>query len=242
MPRNSRSTPGQVQLPGQAATPDGPVDLTAMLVMHWAFRRDLDRFVAAVTRTPVEDRAAWRTLTARWELFRRILHDHHTGEDDGLWPALLGRLETAGSPEGREVLAAMAAEHHGIDPLLDSIAEGLSRMAAAADDDTHAAIGVRMVAARERLTQHLGHEERDALALVQQHLSPGDWERISKTYFERTKNPREIAVVVAWVMHDLPDAAAARLLAGAAPLRVLWRVFLRRPFARRERRAFRYAS
>ena len=48
----------QIHLPGQAAAPAGPVDMTAMFVMHWAFRRDLDRFAAAVIRTPVEDRAA----------------------------------------------------------------------------------------------------------------------------------------------------------------------------------------
>ena len=47
-------------------------------------------------------------------------------------------------------------------------------------------------------------------------------------------------MAVAWVMHELPHGAATRLLAGAAPIRLLWWAFLRRPFVRRERRAFRY--
>ena len=33
--------PGQLLLAGQAAAPDGPVDLTMMWAMHHGFRRDL---------------------------------------------------------------------------------------------------------------------------------------------------------------------------------------------------------
>ncbi|MFB9186769.1 hemerythrin domain-containing protein [Dactylosporangium sucinum] len=234
----SSPTVDQVRLPGQAAAPAGPLDLTGMLVMHWAFRRDLDRFTAAVIRTPVEDRVSWRALARRWELFRHILHDHHAGEDAGIWPALRAKADAAGAT----VLDAMAAEHNDIDPLLASVAEGLDRMAATADPDARAALEVRVVAAREQLGRHLAHEERDALTLAQRHLTPAEWERITKVFFERAKSPREIAALVAWMLHDLPESAATRLLAGAAPVRVLWRLVLRRPFARRERRVFRQAD
>jgi len=103
------------------------------------------------------------------------------------------------------------------------------------------ALEVRTAAARHRLTQHLGHEEREALALVQRYLSAADWERIGETHFVRPKNVWQTIAVLAWVMHGLPDAAA-RLLTGAAPVRVLWRLFLRGPFARGERRVFRYLA
>jgi hypothetical protein len=234
----SSPIPDQIRLPGQAAAPAGPVDLTGMFVMHWAFRRDLNCFVAAVIRTPVEDRTTWRALARRWDLFRHVLHDHHTGEDEGLWPALRARADAAGAA----VLDAMAAEHDDIDPLLASVAEEMDRMVATADPDARAALEVRMVAARERLLRHLAHEECDALALVQGHLTPAEWERITKVFFERPKSPREVATLVAWVLHDLPESAATRLLSGAASVRVLWRLVLCRPFARRERRAFRYAA
>jgi hypothetical protein len=247
MPGPPSSTPGQIHLPGQAAAPDGPVDLTGMFAMHWAFRRDLDRFVAAAIATPVTDRPAWRALADRWALFRKILHDHHTGEDAGIWPELLTRLAGTGTSDadmsaGRQVLAAMASEHRDLDPLLDSVADGLAQLAAGAGNDSGAALGVRTAAARHRLTQHLGHEEREALALVQRYLRPADWKRVTERHFVRPKTVRQSIAVVAWVMHELPDADAARLLVGAAPVRILWRLFLRGPFARRERRVFRYVA
>ncbi|WP_433201095.1 hypothetical protein ACQP00_29945 [Dactylosporangium sp. CS-047395] len=65
----------QITLPGQAATAEGPNDLIGMFTMHWAFRRDLDRFAAAVARTPVADREVWRALERRWALFAWVLHE-----------------------------------------------------------------------------------------------------------------------------------------------------------------------
>src|SRR3954454_20772298 len=58
----------QLRLPGQAAAPEGPVDMTMMYLMHHAFRRDLSLFATTVPRTPVEDRRAWRALEERWAL------------------------------------------------------------------------------------------------------------------------------------------------------------------------------
>jgi hypothetical protein len=86
----------QLFLPGQAAAPEGPVQAMPMYLMHHAFRRDLAAFAAAVPATPVEDRATWRRLQQRWEWFATVLHKHHSGEDAGLWPMLLDRVDAAG--------------------------------------------------------------------------------------------------------------------------------------------------
>ena len=114
--------PEQLMLPGQAAAPGGPVDMTVMYLMHHAFRRDLTRFAAAVPRTPLDDHATWVALAERWERFSEILHHHHSGEDAGIWPFLLGRADAS----ERETLLAMEAEHEKIDPLLRSAADGFA--------------------------------------------------------------------------------------------------------------------
>ena len=167
--------PVQVRLPGQAAAPDGPLDLTMMFVVHRAFRRDLENFAAAAARTPVDDRAAWAALHERWQLFAEGLHHHHSVEDDRLWPALDSAARAAGEDEAPEVLAAMAAEHSTIDPLLEAVGEGFRRLAAVPDDDARAALAVRTAAARAQLGHHLAHEETEALALAQRVLAPAEW-------------------------------------------------------------------
>ena len=236
------TTPRQLMLPGQAAAPSGPVDLAMMYVMHHAFRRDLTAFVAAA-RTPVGDRRTWQRLERRWQLFSTVLHHHHSGEDAGLWPLLLERADAAGDRESRATLEAMEAEHGEIDPLLASVAAGLARLAAHADEDERAALEVRLVAARERLGAHLAHEERDAMAILQRYATPEDWARVGKEHFDPAYGPRLLLAVIPWLLHRLPAEAVDRLVKedGGRALLLLWRLVLRRPFERRERLTFRSA-
>jgi hypothetical protein len=234
----------QLLLPGQAAAPDGPVDLTTMFLMHRGFRRDLEHFGRAVPATPVGDGRTWAALAQRWEEFASILHGHHTGEDAGLWPLLLERVDAAGDLEGRATLEAMSAEHQRIDPLLDSCAAGFQRMARAPDAAARQELARNLAAASEHLGAHLAHEERDALQLVQTHLSRDDWQRVSVEYFEKPLTTRQLMRVAAWGLQDLPPEGVDRLRRGDSKgpvLILMWRLLLRRPFQRRERRAFRYA-
>lgn len=88
--------PSVLMLPGQAAAPAGPCDMSGMYLMHHAFRRDLRDLLAATEHTPAGDRPTWHELGVRWERFAHHLHQHHTVEDRVLWPLL---RERATDPE-----------------------------------------------------------------------------------------------------------------------------------------------
>ncbi|HEY0127495.1 MAG TPA: hemerythrin domain-containing protein [Blastococcus sp.] len=238
----STPTQGQLMLPGQAAAPDGPVDLTPMFLMHHAFRRDLAAFVAAVRGTPVADRRTWRALDRRWQRFAAILHHHHSGEDAYIWPELVAAVEARGTPRDRATLDAMEAEHAEIDPLLEDCARGFATLAGRAEGIARAELAADLTRTRDKLAAHLGHEERDALALVQRFLTPADWARLDKQVGAGYPT-RLIPFTLAWVMHDLPVEArpVAEEFLGKPAAR-LWSLVFRRPFERQERAAFRYAT
>lgn len=220
-------------LPGQAAAPPGPVDVTAMYVMHHAFRRDLRDFSQAVAATAPVEHAVWIALRDRWERFGEVLHKHHVAEDQGLWPLLRSR----GADE--RALDAMEAEHAAIDPLLAAIRSGFTAMVDDPSPSARAALGYRLSTAGTLLGAHLGHEEREAMALVQAHLTQADWERVEKEHFQAAYGPGDIPFVVAWTLKGLPPAGlrAARAL-GGLPIRIL--ALVTGPaFRRRERAAFR---
>lgn len=223
-------------LPGQAASPEGPVDLTMMYVMHHAFRRDLADFAAAVPVTPVEAADAWRALADRWELFSVPLHHHHHGEDTWLWPALLERVDG----EERATLEAMEAEHAEIDPALAACADGFAQMVRRPDADTRSALAVRLVAVRESLGRHLHHEETDTLALLQRVMTQPEWEEIDGR-FKEGFSLREVLRVVPWVLHRLPVDVRDELFAepGGAAHRLMWWLSRGR-FRRLDDRAFRH--
>jgi len=209
-----------------------------MYVMHHAFRRDLAAFAAAAAVTPSSDRETWQALGRRWDLFSTALHHHHAGEDAGLWPRL---LEVADEP-GRATLEAMEVEHEEIDPMLEACAAGFARLGHHDDEDARRALAVRLVAARESLARHLAHEESDAIALVQQHLTDADWLALEEEHFRARLSLRQTLALVAWAAHELPDEARASVLRKAGlPFRVL-RMIGRRPFLRQERAAFRHLA
>ena len=224
--------PTQLVLEGQAAAPDGPIDLAGMYLMHRAFRRDLNLFAGAAEAVPASDRARWGRIAARFRFFATVLHKHHHGEDVGLWPLLAER------GADRTVLDALEAEHAVIDPLLASVTADLQALAEGVGDETTCTRLARTAAElRDALTAHLAHEESDGMTLVQQHLTPADWQRLDEEVFSKDYTPREIPAVAGWVAAGLPTEALRRM-PGANPLLVALAKVMGRRFDRREARIF----
>jgi hemerythrin-like domain-containing protein len=225
-------------LPRQVAAPEGQVDVKMMYVMHHAFRRDLVMFAAASAATPAGDADTWTALAERWRVFSTILHHHHSGEDAGLWP----RLMQEASPEEQETLDAMEAEHAQIDPILAACANGFERVTAATDPAAAAFLAEQLAAARDTLLAHMGHEETEAMALVQKHLTQEDWDRVVEDNFDKNMPTKLLLAAVPWIAHELPRDARDVLLAEAGtPMKLLW-FATRRRFARLESRATRHVA
>jgi len=236
-PRSSFATPS-LMLPGQAAAPEGPADLSMMYVLHHGFRRDLACFAAAIRRTPLEDRATWRALVERWDLFGILLHDHHHKEDEILWPLLRERVTAAGDAAAADVLDEMEAEHGLIDPALDAVRAGFVVLADRPDAERQRALVEEIDAAREVLDGHLGHEEQDAIAILQAHVGGEEWAELERTRFRGGLRPRVLLAMLPWAVKGLPEEVTAGLLTEAGmPFRVMLRLGRRR-FQRIDRAAF----
>ena len=102
------------------------------------------------------------------------------------------------------------------------------------------ALAADLAATRDHLLQH---EERDAMAILQQHLQQADWDRIGVEFFEPAYSRRDLLGLAAWVLHGLPPEALDRMRDQhrGRGLVAVWQLLLRHPFERRERRTFRYA-
>ena len=238
----NRSIP--LLLPGQAAAPDGPVDMTVMYVMHHGFRRDLARFAAAIPATPIDDGPTWTALRRRWDTMAAILHHHHTAEDAGVWPVLRARASVADLAH----LAAMEDEHHALDPLLDATAGALGELVGLVDAGRLGSarrlrdlVAEQVNDARRVLSAHLDHEEREAIAIIQRHLTQAEWTEIEKRHFQSRPAPAGIGFLVSWFLEGIPADQVPTVIASVgAPVRVIW-ALRRRAFRRGEHRAFRHA-
>jgi hemerythrin-like domain-containing protein len=213
------------KLPGADAARHGAgdADLTVMIAAHDAFRRDLVSLARAAAAPDRGDPDRRERVGRGWEVFKRQLHFHHTGEDQQIWPRLADRLSHSDS--AMSVLEAMEAEHALVDPLLEAV-DG-----AFADPD-----GDRLTGTVDELVTtlhaHLAHEERDALPLIGTALTASEWRRVG-AQLGRANGLSGSAEFFAWMLDGLPaDELTATLAQLPPPLRVVYRVVWRPRYAR----------
>lgn len=229
----------QVELPGQSCVAEGPIDHTGMYVMHHAIRRDLANLVAATAQTPPDDRTTWKALAGYWQLFAELLHHHHTAEDDHYWPVLADAANRRGTEADRNVVAAMAAEHDAIDPVLAACHAGFRDVQAQPTVERIEVLHQRLDVAQRLVCDHMAHEERDALTLVQRVVSLQEYARIERG-IGKAYPLRVVRMLVPWAFGGLPGPIRDDLLAKAGrPERMLFRLG-RRSFERRQAAAFRW--
>ena len=234
------TTRTQLDLPGQAHVAPGPLDMTGMYGMHYAFRRDLADFVAAVRGTPVGEQRVWTALQDRWARFFEVLHHHHEAEDEHIWPVTRTRATTLGRHEDVAVLDSMEADHELIDPALQACTDAFAAMVAHPCADHRNALDVEVTEVRELLVTHLAREESEAIPLIQELMTPEEWDASEKA-IAKEYGLRIIPFAVAWVFKGLPADKAAEVEPFLGlPERVLRRIF-EPGFLRREAVAFRYA-
>lgn len=243
--RDTQTDPGATQaagllLPGQAASPPGPCDMSGMYLMHHAFRRDLRDLAAAARHTPLDDGATWRALGERWTRFAHHLHEHHSVEDRVLWPLLLDRVDAAGDAAGRDVLAAMEAEHQQIDPLLEQCAVLVEQMASAPDAGSRDQLVWVLGQTRDVLDEHLSHEERDAVLLVQRHVAGEEWEELERKEFRGRPSIGELRFQLPWMVHEVPGEVVTGLVRAAGPVFAFVLRISRRRFLEQHHAAFRH--
>jgi len=185
---------------------DYKLDMTMMLTIHDAFRRELDRVAEVAARVDDDPRTVLRTALG-WRLFKTYLGIHHTTEDATVWGLMAERL--ADAPD-LALLTAMEAEHAAIDPLLAGIDEALAdqergpeRLGGLVDD---LATGLRA---------HLKHEEAEGLALIDATLTPQEWANFAAVHLRKVGD--EIGTYLPWLLDDAAEEWAETVLSRLPP-------------------------
>jgi len=193
---------------------DAPAEVGFMRALHAALRRDLSRLRDAAAQID-SSAGAPATVLAGWDTFRAELDNHHQAEDDDLWPVLRRELSDPGELASVD---AMVEEHKHIEPALEGVDAALRG-------------GGELAAPVETLStvvlDHLAHEEREVLPLIEQHMTRAQWRAFMVK--ERNKRPpRERPEFLTWVLDDAGERDAAAVLTELPPpARLVYRWVLR---------------
>jgi Hemerythrin HHE cation binding domain len=178
------------------------LDMTMMITIHDAFRRELERIARITARTDDDPRRILRAAIG-WRMFKNYLTIHHTTEDETVWGPMDQQL--AERPDDLALLHAMEAEHAAIDPLLAAIdtaladpEQGPQRLGGLVDE---LATGLRA---------HLRHEEADGLALIDSTLTQEQWANFGAVHLKKVGDG--IGTYLPWLLDSASEEWTERVL------------------------------
>jgi hemerythrin-like domain-containing protein len=211
--------------------PGDPADTTMMGVVHDALRRDLIRVDVALSQDPPPDSEHGRAIAAHVEWMMDFLHQHHQGEDTGLWPLVRSR-----APAAALRLDEMQAQHTVILPAIDALTAAARSYA----QDTNSAGRAALLSALSRLSAvllpHLRQEEDEVMPLVSASITNADWHEWDQKLNVKTKSLRQLGEEGHWLMDGLDRRRYDHLVHLVSPA---VRAILLKGFARRYRVAAR---
>jgi hemerythrin-like domain-containing protein len=180
--------------------PNAPADTRMMGIVHQALRRDLARARVALARTPPPPGPQREAVARHLQWMMRFLHQHHAGEDAGLYPMVRER-----NPAAAGLLDAMDAEHEAIGPgitALEHAAADYSQGDSTARRDRVLA-GIKTLEAS--LLPHLRREEEEMMPVVSATITAAEWTAWDEQYNLKPKSFVELGREGHWLIDGLSD-------------------------------------
>jgi hemerythrin-like domain-containing protein len=206
-----------------------PIDTSVMPTVHTFFRREIRLAGGVVRRVPDGDVKRAEVVADHLDLVARTLHEHHTAEDELLWPKLLERVPGELAP----IVRLMEAQHGQVDALLGHIGEVRRRWAATADPADRDRLADLFDQLYVHLAEHLDAEEERLLPIAARAVTQAEWEEMG-VRARRDQRRSEGALVLGMIQYEGDPAVIAQMLADApAPVRWLVPKLGRRAFRRR---------
>jgi uncharacterized sporulation protein YeaH/YhbH (DUF444 family) len=172
-------------------------------VIHAAFRRDLDRFLGALSRFPDGDAGRGEQLGRAWDNFDFQLTKHHEGEHEIAWPAL-ARVGVT-----QQTIDQMDAEHEVMAERLNAARAAMTALRSAPTAANAETARTAMDELKTVTNEHLDHEERELEPVYQDKAADPVIKEMGRR-FSRVP-PKEGGVFFAWVSDGVSPEAQAGL-------------------------------
>lgn len=203
------------------------VDTRDMLVLHRALTREFRLAPAAVRRVTPGDRKQARRVDEHLGFICDLLHEHHVGEDEIVWPTLRARLPAA----DLRLLDKVELQHGGINAELERV-KAARRGWLDQPDFTHGtALAGELETLHGLVVEHLADEERDILPLAAAYLSDPEWRAIGQSL--QALSPKALLLGAGMCIYKAdPEVIAMMFKAIPAPVRVIVPLISSRMYAR----------
>ena len=193
-------------------------DTSDMVIVHRMFRREcalLPQLVAAVAGGDV---ARARTVARHAREVIDMLHHHHVGEDELLWPRLSARTRFHA-----DLLARMDSQHQGLAVLLEHAATWLTAWQDEPTAPTSTALSALLEQLSAGLNEHFDEEEAAVLPIVERVITAAEYREVGQRGLVSVPLTRRL-VVLGYLLEDAtPQERSDFLAAIPAAARLAYR-------------------
>jgi len=198
-------------------------DTSDMVIVHRMLRREcalLPKLVAAVAGGDV---ARARTVARHAREVLAMLHHHHVGEDELLWPRLSAR-----TPFHTDLLARMDSQHQGLAVLLEHTATAFAEWQDAPTAHTSTPLTALLEQLSAGLNVHFDEEEAEILPIVERVITAIEYEEVGRRGLASIPITRRLIVLGYLLEGATPEERTVFLAAIPQPVRLAYRLFGRR--------------
>jgi hemerythrin-like domain-containing protein len=150
-------------------------DAADMFLVHRVFRREFEDFPRLIADVRAGDVARAKVVGAHLHFMIDALHHHHKSEDELAWAVLKTRV-----PDRRNDIERMESQHGGIDDAVNRVQSDLSVWTTVVDEPTRDRLLGSVSDLSRQLVQHLDDEERNAVPIIEEHLTHDEWKAAIK--------------------------------------------------------------
>jgi hemerythrin-like domain-containing protein len=198
---------------GPSSQPSTTVlDTSVMPTLHTFHRREFRLAGGVVRDVAAGDLRRAEVVADHVDYLTRHLHDHHTTEDELMWPKLLERVPEDQAP----IVHLMESQHERLDGLIQQVTGLLPAFRETADVEVRDRLADLLDNLHVQLVEHLDAEEQRLLPIAARTMTQEEWDAMGDA--GRSGLPRkEMALTFGMYQYEGEPAVLAGMLAEAPP-------------------------
>ena len=202
-----------------------PIDVRDMAIVHRTFRKASQEAARLVRAAPAPSPARVTFLADHIDFGIMMLHVHHEGEDELLYPKLIERV-----PDQAPMTEQVDHEHQTIKIALDASSAACAAWRQRPTAETGEALAASLDHLDEVVQPHLDDEEQRIIPLAAVTLTQQEWDAMAKHGV--TQMPRNMRGVAFGMMLEPLDQADRTYMMKhlPAPVRLLYPLLIDRPY------------
>ena len=194
-------------------------DTSDMVIVHRMFRRECALLAKLVAAVAGGDVVRARTVAEHAREVLDMLHHHHVGEDELLWPRLSARTRFHA-----DLLARMDSQHQGLAVLLEDAATAFAEWQDAPTAHTSTPLTALLEQLTTRLNEHFDEEEAEILPIVERVITAVEYREVGQRGLVSIPLTRRL-IVLGYLLEDAtPKERTDFLTAIPRPARLAYRL------------------